>query len=193
MSDADRRRFFRINDTIRLSYRVLSDEEIQSQLGCVIDPSDAQTLLANYDKTIKSVLGQLKIEQPLVAEVLAAMNGKINRVIDQLDIDSQLVEQIAHKIREVNISACGVAFNVDEPIDIGKVLLLDLLLQPDDVHIFVHCAVIMRGLNEHDGSCYIRVNFSNMSTSDQELLIQHIVRRQGIQLRNAKDDDSKDT
>jgi c-di-GMP-binding flagellar brake protein YcgR len=193
MSDADRRRFFRINDTIRLSYRVLSDEEIQSQLGCVIDPSDAQTLLANYDKTIKSVLGQLKIEQPLVAEVLAAMNGKINRVIDQLDIDSQLVEQIAHKIREVNISACGVAFNVDEPIDIGKVLLLDLLLQPDDVHIFVHCTVIMRGLNEHDSSCYIRVNFSNMSTSDQELLIQHIVRRQGIQLRNAKDDDSKDT
>lgn len=190
MTDADRRRFFRINDTLRLSYRVLSDEETQSQLGGVIDPADVTTLLANYDKTIKSVLGQLKIEQPLVANLLAAMNGKINCVVDQLDIDSQLVEQIAHKIREVNISACGVAFNVDEPIDIGKVLLLDLLLQPDDVHIYVHGAVIMRGMNEPDGGCYIRVNFSNMSTSDQELLIQHIVRRQGVQLRKAKDDDS---
>ena len=187
MTDADRRRFFRINDTIGLSYRVLSDEETQSQLVDVIDPADVPTLLASYDKTINSVLSQLKIEQPVVAELLAAMNGKINCVVDQLDVDSQLVEQIAHKIRDVNISACGVAFNVDEPVDIGRVLLLDLLLQPDDVHIYFHGTVIMRGMNDSDDSCYIRVNFSNMSTSDQELLIQHIVRRQGVQLRNAKD------
>jgi c-di-GMP-binding flagellar brake protein YcgR len=187
MNDADRRRFFRIKDTVGLSYRILSDAEAQSQGDLNTRPTNVPKLLSAHDKTIHRVLGQLKIQQPLVAELLEAFDEKINCVVRQLEIDSQLVEQIAHKIQEVNISACGVAFNIDESIAIGKVLFVDLVLLPENIHIYTHGSVVMRSAVADGEGYYIRVNFSGMDTLDQELLIQYIVQRQAVQLRSVND------
>lgn len=185
MTTADRRRFFRIDDRIGVAYRVLSDEEMRSQVERSASTLDPSTLIAGYDKTIHQLLGQLKIQQPAMGELLEAMDKKLNCVIDLLQMDSRVVEKIVHEMKQVNISACGLAFKVDEPLKAGRVLALDLLLQPENLHLYVHGEVI-DAVELEDGRHYVRLEFRAMGVSDQEILIQHIVRRQGAQLRNAR-------
>lgn len=187
MTDADRRQFFRINDRVGVAYRVLSDEESLSEIEHSRRLVAPERQLADYNKTIHQLLGQLKIKQPVMAELLTAMDNKINFVIDQLALESQLLEKMAHEMKSVNISASGLAFNVDEPVDTGKLVELELLLQPENLHLNLHGEVVDSLPREDEPGFYMRIKFTHVTPSDQELLIQHIVRRQGTQLRYARE------
>lgn len=191
----ERRRFFRINDAIGVAYRQLSAEELE-QGSVTVDrgvSSDPQRLLQAADKTIQTLLPLVRVKQPEVAELLEAMDQKLSFLVDQLEVESRLVERIAHRVHEVNISACGMALVVDEPLALGAVLALDLLLRPSEVHIHTRGEVVACQLAARDqaeamqGTHYVRMEFQGMGISDQELLIQHIVQRQSLLIRAEKD------
>jgi len=191
----ERRRFFRINDAIGVAYRQLSAEEMEQGAETVARraSSDPQALLQTADKTIQTLLPLIRVKQPEVAELLEAMDQKLSFLVDQLEVESRLVERIAHRVHEVNISACGMALVVDEPLVVGSVLALDLLLRPSEVHLHTHGVVVASQLAVRDqaeamqGTHYVRMEFQGMGVSDQELLIQHIVQRQSLLIRADKD------
>ncbi len=182
----ERRRFFRITDTVGVAYRLLSDEEVASHNLGKNQQANVFGIINDYEIEISELLIKLKEINPLVEEVLFAINKKINGVIDHLEMENRLIQRLAHKSHEVNISACGIAFMADNELSVGQSLSLDIILYPSEKHVFTFGRVVGVESEEGDRSCYARINFYNMSSSAQETLIQHIVQRQGVLLRDNK-------
>lgn len=179
----ERRRYFRIDDTVGVAYRILSDAELNSESDGIDSPISVFTLLSSYDTTVLELLQKIGKKDPLMEEVLITLNKKINCVINQLQVDNKLVEKLAHQVQEVNISACGMAFAVEEDIHIGQTLSLDITLHPDNLHVFSYGTVVHSEPTAGQKGRFVRVNFHGMRIDDQEILIQHIVKRQSLQLR----------
>ena len=184
----ERRRFFRIDDSIGVAYRLLSDEELADQLDGDIKPVDSLNLIASFDNKFANLCGQLQAREPLIAELMETMNAKLSAVINQLEMDSYLVRKVAYKVHEVNISACGMALFTDEALPEGATISLEMSLKPGNHLVQCYAAIVSCSMNEENQKFYVRMNFANMSEHDQEILIQHIVRRQGDQLREARQD-----
>ncbi len=177
----DRRRFFRIDDHIGVSYQVMEENELMGQS----EPphaADIFGLLNNLDKTIAYELNELKVSDPKLATLLDAFDRKINALVNQMEIDNYLVQRLAHKIRQVNISACGMGLTVEEGLREEDILMVDLVLIPGNINISTYARVISSE-DVGGGEYYIRMDFFGMANNDQELLIQHIVRRQGHLIR----------
>lgn len=181
----DRRRYFRISEHLGVAYRVIADDHIADGRVVAGEPTNVYQLLVEHDETIARLLEKLAPRDPMVAELIVCLNKKINCIINQLEMESRMIEQIAHKIYEVNISACGLAFKVDEAIAMGARVQLDLVLLPENKRILTDAQVI--GSEPVPEGHYVRMNFIDMPLRDQELLIQHIVKRQGDLLRLARE------
>jgi len=182
----ERRRYFRINDAIGVAYRLVDDSEAESLAQAASDNSDGFDFVSNFDNRIQTLLESCKIQSPLAAELLSLMNQKLNFVIQQVGIDAELINSVAYQLRQSNISACGLAFANEEALDIGQKLHLDLMLHPSEMRISSLAVVVgCEKLDEaSDGLDYfLRLNFDSLNPTDQELLIQHVVQRQGVQLR----------
>ena len=119
---------------------------------------------------------------------METLNSKLSAVINQLELDSRLVRRVAYKVHEVNISACGMALFAKEAIPENSTISLEMSLKPGNHLVQCYASVISCRMDEERQEFYIRMNFANMSEHDQEILIQHIVRRQGDQLREARQD-----
>ena len=185
----ERRRYFRINDTLGVAYRVLTPEEVKASGDTSNVPVNVFSLLANYDTVLNEQLTKLRVKSPELEQVFSSLNKKINCLINHLEMESRLVEQLAHKIREVNISACGIAFEAEGELRAGTNVSLDIVLQPSEMHIFTYGKVVgcePSGPGSKSESYYVRINFYGMSNADQELLIQHIVQRQTTLLRSQR-------
>lgn len=194
MNDAvkgsDRRRFFRINDNVGVNYRQLDEEELNQHIETLSNPGDTMSLIADCNKQIETLLSQLVIKEPLIGELMGVLNKKVNCVIQQLELETRLTQSLAHKIQEVNISACGMALTTEESLESGMALDLELMLLPGRYLLHCHGVVVDATASNCGKGFHTRVNFSGMSSEDQELLIQHIVKRQGALLKAQRDDEA---
>lgn len=181
---SERRRFFRIDDRLGIALQSLSEAEVEAFKQGESLPVDAYSLLSSYDVRIEQQLTQLNNKEPLVAELLDNLNKKLNCIVSQLEMESRIVQRIAHKVQEVNISACGLAFFHDTPLAVDTLVSLDLLLKPTNVHVVCLGRVVGCDAVEGEDTFYLRIDFEDLTLADQETLIQHIVRRQGAMLRD---------
>lgn len=179
----ERRRFFRIDDTVGLSYHLLSDDEMRARAAGERLPQDPFNLIASYESKIENGLSQLRVKDPAIAAVLENLNHKVNCVIDQLEAETRFLRRVVPPSRPVNISACGMAFESDQAIEPGRVMRLNLVLQPTDLHLSIYGEVVGCDAPQAERSHYVRVNFVDIDPTEQEVLIQHIVKRQGHILR----------
>lgn len=179
--DNERRRFFRINETVGIAWHVLEGAEMPRSET----PSDLLSLFSEQDHKIEKLLIELEDENPKVAELIALFNQKLERVVQQFMLDSGLVARIANKVKEANLSACGIAFINEEAITEGADLRMELTLYPSQRRIHTDGRVVgcdNLGNQRH----YWRIDFYGMSKADQEDLIQHIVRSQSQQLKTIR-------
>lgn len=179
--DSERRRFFRINETVGIAWHVLDGADTPLRTS----PADLLSLVSEQDQKIEKLLIELEDENPKVAELVALFNQKLERVIGQIMLDSGLVARIANKVKEANISACGIAFFNEEPVPVGADLRMELTLYPSQRRIHTDGRVV--GCDQTgDQTYYWRLDFYGMSKADQEDLIQHIVRSQSQQLKTIR-------
>lgn len=174
----ERRRFFRITDTLGVAWRTLTEDEKNNSDTLQNRPVDVYSMLGSLENKIEHKLGQFRIKEPLAAELLELLNQKLNCMANQMEAESVLVQKLAHRMQEVNISACGVGFLVDEPVDIDQTLLLDLALRPSNIHVTCYGKVVGCESAKEGEGFYLRLDFSDLDEADQEILIQHIVKRQ---------------
>ena len=179
----ERRRYFRINDTIGLNYRIIDAAE-----GRVVSASKnlrvgLTSLLAGHDQKTAHLLSKLQQRDPLAAEILALMEQKLKLITGYLEVERGRVDDVEFLVKHVNISACGVAFLAQEEILPGSYLALELLLtglsRPVELYgVVVTCD--LKGSNQY----YLRIDFDEVSEQEQEALIQYMLKRQGEQLRD---------
>ncbi len=184
----ERRRFFRIDDTVGVSYRLLTEEEAKAQSDGAYHAVDVFSQIAGFDTKIENFLGQLQIKDPVAAALIDNINKKLNCVITQLELENRLVQQVVHDMQKANISACGMAFNIDTEIEADREMSLNLLLLPSNLRVSTFGRVIACEHGKNVDGYYIRIDFHDMEPADQEVLIQHIVKRQGSMLRDARND-----
>lgn len=186
----ERRRYFRIDDTLGVCFRRLSPGEVANFAERAAQHGGNFDLASNFDNRIQTLLDACRIQSPVAAEILDLMNKKLNVVIRQLDVESELLQSIAYELKQVNVSACGMAFNCSEQFNRGDILQVDLLLKPADLHVVSMAEVVACESLEDGGSgeagFFLRLNFVELNPNDQELLIQHVVKRQSTLLKERR-------
>jgi len=184
----ERRRYFRINDTVGLSYKVVSkgDNQAQSDTQQKVN----QPYLNKQDQQIVDLIKKIANKQPEVAAVMALFNQKLERLSNLMTLDGIRLDSISMQLKEVNISACGIAFYHSSPVELNNILELEITLLPDDQILKTQGRVVscdpvdkeakVEKETELDDTFYIRVDFYAMDGPSQEKLIQHIVKNQVI-------------
>lgn len=179
----ERRRYFRITDTVGITYHVIEAEEGQGSQPLDSVP-DVLDLVSKQDQQIEKLMLEVSESHPQVAELIAVFNQKLERIVSQMIIESRLVGRIAHRVKEANISACGLAFHNSEKLAEGTRLKMELTLYPEEKSISVNGIVV--GCDPEGPEWYLRVDFYGLSENMQELLIQHVVRSQSQQLKKLR-------
>ncbi|MDX1453789.1 MAG: PilZ domain-containing protein [Oleiphilaceae bacterium] len=194
MQQDERRRYFRVTDLVGLSYRLLDDGE--RELAIMAQPSSLKSLLAQLDEKIMVALQSVKSVSSELHLLLDLFNQKINLAFGH-GIAAQS-EQYEHAMKacQVNLSACGIAFPSKETAQLNQYMLLELTLFPNNVKLQLLAAVI--SCEEHpeatDNCPYlIRADFTNITDADQELLVQHVLKRQGQQLKEQREQVERNT
>ena len=184
----ERRRYFRIDETLGVSYRIISEQEAQAFSRREEKNITAMNYAANFDNRIQTLLDACRIQAPLAAELIDLVNKKLNFVIHQMDIDTDLMQKVAYTLKQVNVSACGMGFHCEEKLMEGQKLQLDILLHPGELYIVTIAEVVACSLTNEDGkdAYFVRVNYVDMDNHDQELLIQHIVKEQSNLLKKQR-------
>ena len=200
MFKQERRRFFRLDDSLKLSYRMLTAEEIADQFEGEV-PKSPIAALFGYDKRIEELVAHYRHHSPEMGEMLGLLNKKINSVIDLLAVESGILHRVAYSIHQVNVSACGIAFVSQEHFKVGSLLGLDMLLSPEEQHLSVLGKVIAceqlpcengSGEDVKKKTYFMRVDYEKIRDIDQEVLIQHLVKRQLVIYRRDKNRDVAD-
>lgn len=186
MNNNERRRYFRINETIGISYEILDNEHNDTLLRPDYAP-DLLALVSQQDEKIQTLLREINDTHPQISMLVSLLNQKIERLAQCMSLDGNLVTRIASKVREVNLSACGIAFNNPEYLAKNTRIRLELTLFPSDEILTISGLVVDSDKVTDDTLYYCRVDFYGVSTSVQERLIQYIVQSQGAQLKALRD------
>ncbi len=184
----ERRRYFRVTDDVGISCRLLTEQEAQAYGRAATETPGGFDFVSNFDNRIHTLLDACKVQSPVAAELLGLMNKKLNFVIQQMGLDAELINRVAYSMRQANISACGVAFGHDQALPAGQQVELDIMLQPEEIRLSTLATVVgcdaLPADEQVDGlGFFVRLNFDSINATDQELLIQHVVKRQSKLLR----------
>jgi len=189
MDRPDRRRYFRIDDLVGLSYRLVdvetTEEDAKSADNIQITAID---LLKSIDQELAEALNTLWQSNPVAANAIGLLNKKIDIIATEIDLDYDRLRGLDVKSRQVNLSACGMAFECQERFDIGQVLVLTIVLKPANTHVHTQGRIVgCDWLDGDEGRTYLlRVDFDRVGCVEEEQLIQHIVRRQANQIGNQR-------
>jgi hypothetical protein len=185
---AERRQYFRIQDTALVKYRVIEDHMLDLERRGVylnqIKLENARAALFGLETNLQEVLEKVRPAEPLVVEALELINRKINlleRVVSLEHAPNEAGEFFEHEPREINLSGGGMAIMADSPISAGANLTIDLVLLPDNDPMRIFGSVV--DCRERDGLHTISIAFEEIRQEDQDRLIQHVLRRQTAELR----------
>lgn len=183
----ERRRYFRITDMIGIAYEVMSADGQDGQHDTLGQQGQIANLLDDIEAIDTEILLELEHlagANPAVTRLIRLFNQKLERVINHVLVDNQLVTRLAQRLKEVSISACGMAFPSEDAAEVGTTLHMELTLYPSKETLQTQARVVACDSGADHGSFYWRVDFFNMRKDHQEVLIQHIVRAQSRQLKN---------
>jgi len=174
----ERRRFFRIDDTISLAYRLIDEKSAALGLKSTMNMPSEYSLAATLDVLSQEALRIMQYLEKQNDELVALykiLDAKINAVAQTAMIRGSNVNE-SH-CQDVNLSASGVAFKQSKPLEIGQYLAIEMYLPSTLALIRVYGNVIKCESLE-DGQYVISVEYTDIKEEDQELLIKHVVRKQ---------------
>ncbi len=187
MNNEERRRYFRINDEVAMNFIMLDgnfDGDINDHHALGLN----QEFHISLEVQIRQAMMEVRVQNPKMAVILDLLNQKINL----LRSEEQLFESNPI-LKPANISACGISFRWHESLPVNQLVMLSLYLQPkhDLVRTQAHVAAVNINPDNHASQSepyIVHLDFDNIHCAYQELLIQHIVQRQGSQLRKKLDE-----
>lgn len=195
-SGADRRRFFRIDDSVRLTYRPVDRDELED----LINELDAGQV-GNFTlmSSLATISSQMAVSMHRIEHIdtdIAAYLKALDKKIDVLGkaFLSQEKDTISTCAEAVNISAGGIALDVREPLEVGQMVEVKLLLFPSFTGLMAYGEVIyaekLSPEEQHDDYSHeMRIEFNHMREQDRDILIRHVLRRQGDELRRRRDEE----
>jgi c-di-GMP-binding flagellar brake protein YcgR len=184
----DRREYFRVEDQVTLEYRVITEAEMEGVLlrirDEVPDRFTAAASFAGTSRQMKHLLQNLTGESPDLALCLQALDKKIN-LLAQLLV-AETINQQGTSLREVSLSAGGLAFNAERELRVGELLETRLVLFPSLTGILTVAQVVSserRGDVNGGMPWRVAVEYRYIREADRDLLVKHLFSRQTEMLR----------
>ena len=183
----EKRRYFRVNDTINLVFKVISEQQIQQHSHVsnnVLGSCSLSAALEVLSHETAALAPRLERRDPEMFEYLKLLDSKINLIAESLS--PQQNEFSERDKRDVSLSAAGVAFMHDEAIAVGTLLEMQMFLTSCLAIIIaygrvVQCKTLSVAGQQQFAVC---VEYINMHEEDRELLIKHVIKKQMQQLRD---------
>ncbi len=181
----DRREYFRIQDTLALDYRLLSDS---------LDPEDPDFPFQRSASAFGLIdkIQQTEADGQTLLRLIHDENRKVAGYLKNLDRRIQLLSQMllannpeiqALEHYPASLSEGGLAFVSHAPISDGQFLALKILLLPEHVGLFA-CARCVASRPHADGWEHA-LSFTAITETDQKLLARHIIKVQAYERREA--------
>ncbi len=187
----DRRRFFRIEDKVNLFYKIIDEKQLISvgqMTDSVLSNCSLVTALDVLDQESRIIMFRIEKNDPEMAEYLKVLDSKINLLAEALMRQENDFSE--GDMRNANISASGLAFEAENPIEEGEFLEIKLLLTSCFAVIVIYGKVIYcreNTLEDTVNHYQIGIDYINMKEQDREVLIKHVVKRQMQQIRENKE------
>jgi hypothetical protein len=184
----EKRRYFRVNDTINLLHRVIDESKINQRSHVsteVLGSCSLGVALDVLNHEAATLSSRLERRDPEMFEYLKIIDNKINLIAQALNPQGN--EFSEHEKRDVSLSAAGVAFTNDRALPVGTLLELRMLLTSCLAVIVAFARVVQCKDISKDDADYpfaICVENINMNEEDRELLIKHVIKKQMQQLRD---------
>ena len=191
--DNDRRNYFRIDDIVYLSYRVVAWEEVRSAQKQDCSPAKHDfTIKANLDslsRELQPLHNLIKSGNPDIAKYLATLDKKINLLAESLTKNTEIeVDEVDIEPQQVNIGAGGLSWLSDKPVIIGAMLEIQMKLLQENVDIFSYarvltCAELEKSAKQQDYK--IAVEFEFMDEDVRDLITRHILNKERALINKA--------
>lgn len=184
----ERRDNFRVSDEVLLDYRCISPEEMELRHK----ESDQGTLSAfalvpemNELRQRTAVLRrQAEQESAVFAQLVEHLEHKLDRVIAVLM--KQEFGNCCPQSVEVDIGAEGMGFATAEVFAVGQMLELRLLMSSTGLGLHTFARVVRCGESRDRSGYRVGVQFQFLHERDREVMIQHVLLRQSMLLRQRK-------
>ncbi len=193
-SNEERRRFFRIDDSVRLSLRVVDQTELGIGLehleANIADSFSLMSSLNAVSQQVSACMHRIESKDPDIADYLKALDRKVD-LLGKAFLAEE-VEMTDQPARAVNLSAGGMAVHGREPMAAGTVLEVKLLLLPSYTGILtygtlVDCIKAEGEEADEDFPYRLRIDFSFMREPDRDALIRHVLLKQSEWLRERRE------
>lgn len=189
----DRRHFFRITDSVNLSYRLVDEQQTKQSLQA------KSSLLENC--SLSSALELIAEESAVLHQKLEKLHSDFADYLKLLDIKIDLIAQAvlalspneevsANETRNANVSVSGIGFESSEMLSVGQFLEIKMLLVHSTIVIVTYAKIIHCEKNPDSQSPYpyfIGVNYVNMRENDGDILSKHVAKKQLQQIRQQKE------
>lgn len=189
----DKRHYFRVTDSINLSYRLI--DELQTKQSIQTTAS----LLDNCSLT--SALGLIAEESAVIHQKLEKLHSDFADYLKLLDIKIDLIAQAVialsdneeiteNKTRNANISVSGIGFECEEKLKIGQFLEIKMLLVHSTSVLVTYARVEHCIKNTHSSADYpyfVGVDYVNMKETNHDFLSKHVAKKQLQQIREQKE------
>lgn len=161
MKNKNRRAAFRIYDEVNLFYKKIDEQLVTDPYATVDEILDIPPSTINVEHRVRGVtlLPGLKKNVP----------------------DWQFKED---GVRNVNISASGIAFNCDDALKEGDYLAIKILLISTMTIIVTCCKVVYcrdSDPNQTHFPYFVGAHFVSMENADRELLVEHVAKHKARQ------------
>jgi hypothetical protein len=186
----ERREFFRIDDSIQVSYRVIQAAELPATIDdrrLENERFTVMTRLQAISQHLSAAFHRIEQRDPDVADYLKSLDEKVDLLGKSFLAQEEGL--LGLPSRSVNLSAGGLAMDISEPLDPGDLVEIKLLLFPAYTGVMAFGEVVDVAASQDGDTDYphhVRINFTLIRDSDQDALIRHIMRRQGEMLRRRK-------
>jgi c-di-GMP-binding flagellar brake protein YcgR len=186
LNDADRREYYRIEDTIALEITPLSPPEAAS--GEVLqDASPLFNLLTELHLSefeSQHLLRQISERDRTLSSYLKTLNKRV-------DLLSQIVAQTVlgeiGELQPVTLSEGGIEFQYPQPCPAGSHLSVKLVLMPQALGLLLRARVV--NCQAQDDHYTIDTEFESITDAQRQLLARYILQKQAQARRLAREQD----
>jgi hypothetical protein len=187
----ERRAFFRIDDSILVSWRHIGASDSSHGNASLAQVADERftiiTRLQGISRHLSGALRRIEQRDPDTADYLKAMDEKITLIAQNFLADEAGIA--GQTAKSVNLSAGGVALDSKDSLEVGSQVEIKLLLLPSYTGV-IALGEVMRVTDVPENIDYpyrLHINFTHIRDNERDALIGHILRRQGEMLRQERE------
>ncbi len=176
----DKRNYFRIDDMLYLSYRVVSWAEVRSSEmpgpSLQVQQITFKSNLDRLSRELQPLYNVIKRSNSNIAEYLGTLDKKINLLSEYLLEDEDVETDV--EPQQVNIGGGGVLFISDKPEVSGAMLELKMKFLTEATSIYSYAKVITCIELDNEGKekkYKIGVAFEYMDDDVRDLITRHVL------------------